>query len=335
MDPETEPQGTAAEFTSEFLGLLTDDDAAESAPVADESEDAPAAADLSAVEEEPDDEADLTPEERVAAALADEAEDDALAVADPEDPAPPEAATDADDLDDLSEEEIRQIARDALANRESDRRKRAEAIEATTVAAAQKDLDGLYQEYNVALTRVRQHYTREESRLLRELRRESERQTNPEAYYDANVDRVVANVRQHEDTYIAQNLTTPYEQRVRDRQQRIPDEVGRAMFAELKGDYVRDLTKELGLNAAAIPELMKVDDPDAILARAQELVVMRDAVLAARARDRQSQRRTARREVATTAVRPPTTGRPKAGTPRQLKGDVAEGWELLRGDLTA
>ncbi len=337
MEGDSEPQGTASEFAADFMSLLTDD-APEAPPEPTEAVTDTAAADTDAEEspESEQSERELSAEERVAAALADGDAEEGDDAAEGEEDEPTQTASDDDDpLSGLSDEEMRQIARDALANRESDRRLRAQQIEAQVATQAQQELDRLYGEYNARLTQVRQHYFREEQRLLDQCRMEANNAPNPDLYWQQESPKVRQTVRQHEDAYVAQNLNAPYEQRMRERQEQIPREVSGALFQELKPAYIADLTAELGLNKAAIPELMKVNDPDAILARAQELVVMRDAVLAARQRDRQTTRKQAAQDVRSTTVRPPATGRPRAEKPKPLKGDESEGWLLLRGDLTA
>lgn len=90
------------------------------------------------------------------------------------------------------------------------------------------------------------------------------------------------------------------------------------------------LVAEAGLPPAAAAEVLKTTNTADFPARVQELVGIRDALLAERARSQQRQREEGRQRLAADAPRTAATGRPRGGKPPEYRGVAAEGVAIVR-----
>ena len=99
---------------------------------------------------------------------------------------------------------------------------------------------------------------------------------------------------------------------------------------ELRKLYATELLTQRGItDARAVDDLLKTRDTDDFVARADELVAIRDALLKERERNRQQRRKDANKQAAANTVRTPATGRPKGGKPPAYKGTAEEGARIL------
>lgn len=98
---------------------------------------------------------------------------------------------------------------------------------------------------------------------------------------------------------------------------------------EFRQYAAEQLVAQAGLPSAAVAEVLKTPDTRQFEARVAELVAIRDALLAERARNQQQRRQDANAALRQTTPRTAPTGTLPGGKPPAYRGTAAEGAQLL------
>lgn len=314
---------------SEFLSMRGDDGDDPTIPSPAAADDAALAAPDDATDDPAAEDDDLSPEERVAAVLAEDAEppsapEDEALEADDADNAEPD---DPSDLSQYTPEQLRELAEEAL-------RLRAEMAETNGDAEQQQLLSEVSALDQQAVQRVQQRYEREVistserhyGALLTQahvqLYLEAQDQRDPEQYFAANLERVRAPILRAQRAWEAKQAAA-WEPAI---EQEIA--ASRKQHPGLRRRYAEFLVEERGLPKRAVDELLKVSNTD-------DMPVVADSLKASVAAHRKTktQSNQALREQAAKNVHPihsPATGRPAARKPVELKGEAEEWLEMRR-----
>jgi hypothetical protein len=272
----------------------------------------------------------LSPEERVAAVLAQDADEHGEPVA-PEpvaEPETPDASAAANDLDAMTPEQLRELAEEALRLRE-------EMAETNIDTEHQKLVGEIAQLDDEAATRVRQRYERTviatsdahygalldaaEARLFTE----AQNQDHPETYFANNLRRVRAPIIKAQRDWEAKQAAQ-WEAEV---EREIT--AARKQHPGLRRRYAEHLCTENGLPKAAVDRLLRVANTDDMPVVAEELKVSVKQHAQNKRKSNQDLREQAARERAAETVHSPSTGRPASAKPVALKGTEEE-WALIR-----
>ena len=272
MDSEN-PTGSP----NEFLGMLSDAD--DTAPPDDQpTEDASlaTAADDSAEEESYE---DLSPEERVAAELGLEDDDDGIEYPDLGDETPDEddlaaTAAGAIDLDALTPEQLRALAEEALTLREQQAQSGVEAVNREIDVAYQSIVGELQQ----TLSASEQHYRAEKRKRLVAARADAENQPDPDAWFARKADEIDATVSRAQKAWEAEQVAQ-HEARFQGVRQE-----------KLRPQYAAWLAEQRNLPLKAIEKILQEPNVDRMAERADELAAYRDALLAERRKNTQQVR---------------------------------------------
>lgn len=234
----------------------------------------------------------------------------------------PEAAL---SLDALTPEQLRTLAEEAIqlrgqvsASTQQEAGRKVAAAEAAAVAGVQAEY-----ERNVLAVSA-SHYDRIYAERMARIEEASERQDDPARYrleQGAALRRQIQTAQQQWEDEQA----SAYEERARQA----------ALAARLRAPEFRQyaaehLVQQAGLPAAAVEEVLKTQDTRQFEARVQELVAIRDALLAERARNQTQRREDANRHLREVAPRTAVTGRPPGGKPPAYRGVAAEGAAIIR-----
>lgn len=342
MDDQ-EFSGSAAEFLS-----LRAEGAPDPSPPADPPDTEPqAAADpADATDQTAAEDDDLSPEARVAAALAEDAEyvatfGDPRATAAPDAGDEIEAEADAesapDDLSQMSPEQVRELAEEALRLR-AEMAERGTEAEDQALASEIADLDArvtreVEQRYQVAyersvLTTSEAHYGKLIDKALAELRREAQQYDDPDAYFDQHA---AARRRPIERAQRAweQKQSTAWEAEL---QREAAEQIAaaRKQHPTLRQRYAEHLVAERGLPKKAVEELLKITNTDDMPVFADSLAASVKAHAKTRRQANQDKREAAAK--AAPVIASPSTGRPRSQKPPEYKGEAKE-WLAMRRQL--
>ena len=330
MDSSTVDPGSGG-----FLGIFGADAPAETAAqdagtdTHDAAQDRTTAAEHSPPEDAPD--ADLSADEVVAARLAASLEADGIALPEPDaaDAAP--AAADPDhplladpggepSLDDLTPEQLRALAEEAIRLRgevaTGSRHETARKV-AAAEAAAVAQVQAAYEQEVLAV--ADRHYAGVFEQRLAALIGESTEQELP-----ARAAALAAQV------YAARQA---WESEQADRYEQAAQQAALAArkgVPEMRQLYAAELVRRSGLPDAAVAEVLKTANTDEFPQRVDELVGIRDALLAERARNATQRRQEANARLRDTTPRTAATGRPPGGKPPAYTGAAAEGVAIVR-----
>ncbi|MBA3585083.1 MAG: hypothetical protein H0W36_11250 [Gemmatimonadetes bacterium] len=311
-----------------FLGIFGSnaEDAPETEP---ETNDADQAETTAADPDSPEGE-DLSADDLVAARLAASLEADGIEIPDPDDaeaqPVEGEAdhlllaeTEDTPSLDSLSAEQLRALAEEAIRLRgEVSVTSRQDAARKVAVAeaAALSQVQAAYEQNVLAVSAS--HYGAVFNQRLTALIGEVSEQELP-ARAAALADQVYAARQQWEsEQYEA------YEQ-----QARAAALNARKGVPEMRQLYAGELVRKSGLPDAAVAEVLKTTNSDEFPARVEELLAIRDALLAERARNQQQRRQEGNQRLREVAPRTAASGRPKGGKPPAYTGSAAEGARII------
>ncbi len=227
-------------------------------------------------------------------------------------------------LDALTPEQLRALAEEAIrlrgevsASSQQEAGRKVAAAEAAAVASVQAEY-----ERNVLAVSA-SHYDRIYAERLARIEEASERQDNPAQYrleQSAALRRQIQTAQQQWEDEQA----TAYEERAR--QVALAARLSAPEFRQYAAEH---LVRQAGLPAAAVDEVLKTQDTRQFEARVQELVAIRDALLAERARNQTQRRQEANTRLREVAPRTAVTGRPPGGKPPAYRGTAAEGAAIL------
>jgi hypothetical protein len=324
MDSTVDP--TPQGFFSIFGGESAASDATPDSPADPTPQAEPTAADADAPEQVSDQ--DLTAEEVVAARLAASLDDSGIAFPDPDDAEevpetgdhPLLGATAGDpSLDEMTPEQLRALAEEAIRLRgevststQTERERKVQMAEAAAVASVQTAF-----ERNVIAV-ADAHYTNVYRERVADL---AARVTEAElpAAAAALANQVYA-ARQQWEAEQAEAYEAQAKQAALNARLQSPD------FRQYAAEA---LVTQAGLPSAAVAEVLKTADTRQFEARVTELVAIRDALQAERAKNQAVRRKEANARLAETPVRTATTGRAPGGKPPAYKGTAAEGVAIV------
>lgn len=327
MDSESQVDAGPRGFLDIFGGASTEDATSESAHV-DPTQGEPTAASATAPEV-PDQ--DLSAEEVVAARFAaalDSAGSD-LPTPDEDDAGTTPAETtdhpllanpDGEpSLDALTPEQLRALAEEAI-------RLRGEVSSSSRQEAARK----VQMAEAAAVAQVQSAYERDVLAVS---------QRHYDAVFQERLTRLVGEVPEHElPTRIAALANQVYQARTAWEAQQLDAYEQHAQQAalaarksvpEMRQLYAAELVKRAGLPDGAVAEVLKVRNTDEFPARVEELLGIRDALLAERQKNQQQRRVEANQALRDTTPRTTATGRPPGGKVPDYRGTAAEGAAIL------
>ncbi len=311
-----------------FLGIFGENTAETAPPETDH--DAAAQVEATAADaESPPESEDLSADDLVAARFAASLEADGIEIPDPDaDDQPAEGEADhllltepeGDlSLDSLSAEQLRTLAEEAIRLRgEVSTSSRQEAQR--KVAAAEAVAIGQVQtafEQNV-LSVSANHYSAVFHQRLAALI-----PTVSEDELPARAAALADQVYQARQQWEAEQYAT-YEEHAKTAAQN-----ARKNAPEFRQFAAERLVKEAGLPVAAVAEVLKTPTTDEFPRRVEELVGIRDALLAERARNQQTRRAEGNQRLIAETPRTAASGRPKGGKPPAYTGSRAEGAAII------
>lgn len=337
--------GHDQEFTgsaAEFLSIIGDDAPDSPSPTLETrpTPKRPASAAPEAATDSPDAEEDdgLSPRERVAAVLAQDAEGstpEPAHIAEPDGDDEDEDDDDLDagddetpDLDQLTPEQLRKLAEEALENRAKEAETNVDAEHQQFVAEIQA-LDAKVTEQVQARFRREviefgdEHYENLRLQEAVKLFVEAQEHDNPEAYFNANLKRRQAPITRAQRAW-EMKKAAEWEPVV---EQAIT--VARKQHPALRQRYAAHLVEHFNLPKRATDELLKVQNTDDMPVVAESLAASVKAHAKQKRQANQQQREAAARERQRTQITPPVTGKPATSKPVELKG-TAEEWLALR-----
>jgi len=339
MDDQ-EFSGTAAEF----LSIVSDDGPDSASPTLDTrpTPKRPASAAPEAATDSPDAEEDdgLSPQERVAAVLAQDAEGttpEPAAIAEPDGDDADEdddgndldaGADETPDLDQLTPEQLRQLAEEALENRAKEAETNVDAEHQQFVAEIQA-LDArvtqqVQQRFEREVIAVGDaHYDDLRAQEAVKLFIEAQEKDNPEAYFNAHLTRRQAPITRAQRAW-EMKKAAEWEPVV---EQSIT--AARKQHPALRQRYAAHLVDHFNLPKRATDELLKVQNTDDMPVVAESLAASVKAHAKQKRQANQQQRDAAAKERSRHQITPPVTGKPASRKPVELKG-TAEEWLALR-----
>ncbi len=301
---------------SEFL-LLSGD---ESAPPDSDQPDDPrsAAADAASADEENFE--DLSPEERVAAALGAEDEDGIeypdLGTDEDEDEDGDDIAASAEgaiDLDAMTPEQLRALAEEALTLREQQAQGSVESVN--------REIDDAYRaiagELQQTLSVSEGHYRAEKRKRLAAARRDAENQPDPDSWFERKADEIDAVVSRAQKAWEA-DQAAQHEARFQGIRQE-----------KLRPQYAAWLADQRGLPQKAVEKILQEPDVNRMGERADELAAWRDSLLTERRKNKQAAAEKEARRVGDGRIAAPASTRPRPAKVVPIKGDREE-WLAAR-----
>lgn len=285
------------------------------APTTDQAE---VAADATAPDEDQDDGADLSAEERVAANLAAAMGDEGIEV-----PEPGDTTTEAEplpegeiDLETLTPEQLRVLAEEAIKLRAEVSTNEEQRV-LTEIQNAENQVAGMWQQTE---QRAETHYAAELRKRISNARKQAEVRDDGDAYFEAEVDRQRALVEKAKHDWLKGEAEDLGEKLQAYRQE------------QLKPFYARQLVKQAGLPPSAVKELLEDEGLpwQRYPKRVQELVAMRDILAENQTKADQKVRAEGRKRLIETAVVVPASGRAKPFKRKEYEGTAAEGLSILK-----
>jgi hypothetical protein len=330
MDSTVDP--TSKGFLNIFGGDSAASDTNTDSPADPSTQAEPTAADADAPEQVSDQ--DLTAEEVVAARLAASLEADGIEIPDPDgEEEPPDSgdhpllgATEGEpSLDEMTPEQLRALAEEAIRLRgevststQAEAARKVQMAEAAAVAQVQTA-------YERDMAASAQHYQTFYRNELAKVAREVTEAELPDAAA-ALAGRVWAAQREYE-TGLLDGTDDFVGYEALSKQAALS---ARLQSPDFRQYAAAELVKQAGLPQAAVAEVLKTADTRQFEARIAELVAIRDALQAERAKNQASRRKEANARLAESTVRTATTGRSPGGKLPDYKGIAAEGIAIIR-----
>lgn len=227
-------------------------------------------------------------------------------------------------LDSLTPEQLRVLAEEAIRLRNevtTNSRHEAARKVAAAEAAAVAQVQAAFEREVLAVSEA--HYTAIFDERMEKIEELSEDQPRPALYRKieaSKLRRLIDAAKQQWESQQAEQ----WEQRAK-----AAAIAARKNVPEVRQLYAAELLRQAGLPEAAVPQVLTVPDTDGFPARVEELVGIRDALLAERNRNQAQLRKQANKTLIETTPRTAVTGRPPGGKPPEYRGSKAEGARLL------
>jgi hypothetical protein len=316
---------------SEFLSIVSETapDVDALTPPTDQASAAPADATDDTFAEEDD---GLSPEERVAAVLAQDAEDYG-ATPEPEVIAEPDGdeddeASEGYDLDTLTPEELRALAEEALSQRAEKSEREVDAEQQALVADVQQldmrvtqHVQERFQREVLAVSEG--HYGQLLAKEAAALYLESQEKDNPEGYFAQNL--------QRRQTPILRAQRAWEEKKAAEWEPVIEREItaARKQHPGLRQQFAQHLATDRNLPQQAVERLLRYQSIEDMANAADDMVESIKARAKQKRQESQKQREAKAKEVSRAQITPPVTGKPASHKPAELKGEYAE-WLAIK-----